>query len=384
MNERLYYIDWLRVLAMGAVFFFHCARFFGGGIWHLNNAEVSIFAHLFIGILDLWLMPLFFLLSGVGAWYGLQRKTGNQFIWERIKRLLIPLYTVGLFFLIPPQFYFELCSNAGFTGTFWDVLPRYFERFFSFNPAWPGSFVPYTWSGHLWFLQFLFLISLATLPALAYLKTPGGTKIISLLAGWFGQRGGAFLFVIPMCLIMIPIRHFFHVRYTWAEFLVYALLFVLGYIIPADKRFVQSFDRSKWLGLALGLIGFGGEGFLILGLHYQFPGGEPFSMLYIAFNIIFSFASWGWIVFILGTGSKQLNFNHYILSYANKAVLPFYIFHQTVILVVGWFIIPLELSMIIKYILIAIVSFISIMILYQGLVKQFRPIQLLFGMKMGH
>jgi len=382
MDERLYYIDWLRGLAMGAVFFFHCARFFGGGTWHLNNAEESIIAHLFIGILDLWLMPLFFLLSGVGAWYGLQRKTGSQFLWERIKRLLIPLYTVGLFVLIPPQFYFELSSNAGFTGTFWDVLPRYFERIFSFNPAWPGSFVPYTWSGHLWFLQFLFLISVATLPALVYLKTPGGTKKISLLAGWFGKRGGAFLFVIPMCLVMIPIRHFFHGRYTWAEFLVYALLFVLGYIIPADKRFIQSVVRSKWLGLALGLIGFGGEGFFILGLHYQFPGGEPFSMLYIAFNIIFNFASWGWIVFILGTGSQQLNFNHNILSYANQAVLPFYIFHQTVILVVGWFLIPLELSMIIKYILIAIVSFIIIMILYKGLVKQFRPIQLLFGMKM--
>jgi len=37
--QRRYDIDWLRVLVMLVVFFFHPARFFGGGTWHLNNAE---------------------------------------------------------------------------------------------------------------------------------------------------------------------------------------------------------------------------------------------------------------------------------------------------------------------------------------------------------
>ena len=47
------------------VFFFHCARFFGGGGWHLKNpGEESLIATLFIGLLDLWIMPLFFLISG--------------------------------------------------------------------------------------------------------------------------------------------------------------------------------------------------------------------------------------------------------------------------------------------------------------------------------
>jgi peptidoglycan/LPS O-acetylase OafA/YrhL len=54
MQERRYDIDWLRVLAMMMVFLFHCARFFGGGRWHLNNpGEESFIANLFIGLLDL-------------------------------------------------------------------------------------------------------------------------------------------------------------------------------------------------------------------------------------------------------------------------------------------------------------------------------------------
>ena len=74
MKERRYDIDWLRVLVMLAVFLFHCARFFGGGTWHLNNNEESIVALLFIGWLDMWFMPLFFLLSGIGSWYALQSR----------------------------------------------------------------------------------------------------------------------------------------------------------------------------------------------------------------------------------------------------------------------------------------------------------------------
>ncbi len=42
MKERRYDIDWLRVVAMLAVFFFHCARFFVPIDWHLQNAEQSI------------------------------------------------------------------------------------------------------------------------------------------------------------------------------------------------------------------------------------------------------------------------------------------------------------------------------------------------------
>jgi len=41
VKERRYDIDWLRVVAMLAIFFFHCARFFGAGDWHLKNADFT-------------------------------------------------------------------------------------------------------------------------------------------------------------------------------------------------------------------------------------------------------------------------------------------------------------------------------------------------------
>ena len=113
-------MDWLRVIAMLAVFIFHCARFFDPHDWHLKvpvserSDTVFVLSAFLIGV---WLMPLFFLLAGFASWYSLQRRSGGQYLFERVKRLLIPLYTVGAFILLPPQFYFELVTNSGYSGS---------------------------------------------------------------------------------------------------------------------------------------------------------------------------------------------------------------------------------------------------------------------------
>ena len=78
MKERRHDIDWLRVLAMLAIFFFHCARFFDTTPWHIKNPEHSFGMLLFIGIIDAWSMPIFFLLAGVATWYSLESRNGRQ------------------------------------------------------------------------------------------------------------------------------------------------------------------------------------------------------------------------------------------------------------------------------------------------------------------
>ena len=107
MKERRYDIDWLRVIAMLAIFLFHCARFFDTESWLLKNADqsyaVDVLRALFIWP---WVMELFFLISGIGTWYALSSRSAGRYVWNRFKRLLIPLYTVGLLVLNPIQYYF--------------------------------------------------------------------------------------------------------------------------------------------------------------------------------------------------------------------------------------------------------------------------------------
>jgi peptidoglycan/LPS O-acetylase OafA/YrhL len=390
VKERRYDIDWLRVVAILAIFFFHCSRFFGPEGWHLKNAEQSEFVFVLrSGLISTWVMELFFVLSGVGAWYALRSRSGGQYLWDRVKRLLIPMYTVGLFVLMPPQAYFEAVTNKGYTGTFWEFLPRYYSSLpadiLGIAPRdlqSPGFLVPFGFTGHLWFLQYLFLISLVTLPLLLYLKTEPGQRWIKRLAGWSDRRGGIFLFVIPLALVLIGLRFLFSGERTWADFLWYAIFFIIGYMMAADKRFTESIKRHSWVCLALWIVGFSGVALIALVLGYDpSPGIEPVSLTYLLFQIAWTITSWSAVVFMLSLGAKYLNFSNRVLAYANEAVLPFYLLHQTIILCVGWFVIAWGIGILPKYIIIAAVSFVLIMALYELLIRPFNIVRFFFGMR---
>ncbi len=386
MKERRHDIDWLRVIVTLVVFLFHCTRFFDTVGWHLKNAEQSDLVFVLTGgLVWPWVMELFFLLSGAGTWYMLKSRRAGVYLWERAKRLLIPLYTVGLFVLLPPQFYFELYTNAGYRGNFWQTIPRYFA---SFRPPritpWPDTLFPMPFSGHLWFLQYLFLISLVSLPLLLYLRSGQGQRWITRLARWCDGRGGIFLFVIPLALALIGLRWLFAAQRSWADLLRYAIYFVIGYVMSADKRFTDAVKRHGWVCLALWLVGILGVGLLVLGLGYDpLPGQEPFSfsLTYVLYQILWTVSGWGAVVFVLSIGTKYLNSYHKILAYANEAVLPFYLFHQTVILVVGFFVIRWNLGIASKLLIVSAISFPLILVLYELLVRRFNAIRFLFGMR---
>ena len=390
MNERRYDIDWLRIVAILAVFIFHSTRAFDTEGWHLKNADQSNFLFILMrGMIWTWLMELFFLLSGSGTWYSLKSRTGGQYLLERVKRLLIPIYGVGMLILMPPQFYFEIFTNQGYTGTFWEYLPRYFLELpgglvgTSLHELNNASFlVPYHFSGHLWFLRYLFLISLITLPLLLYLKSEQGKRLIERLAGVCDRRGGIFLFLIPLTIILIFLRFSLKGSRTWADFLWYMVFFLIGYIMPADKRFTESYKRHGWVCFALWIVGFSGLGLLVLVLGYNpLPGNEPFSLQYVLYQIVWSITSYSSVVFILSLGAKYMRSNNRMLAYGNEAVLPFYVLHQTVILCVGWFILPLNMGIFPKLVIIMVVSFVLIMGIYAGLIRHFNWVRFLFGMR---
>jgi hypothetical protein len=70
-----------------------------------------------------------------------------------------------------------------------------------------------------------------------------------------------------------------------------------------------------------------------------------------------------------------------MLAYGNEAVLPFYLFHQTVILVVGFFVIPWNMGILLKLLIIAAISFPLILALYELLVRRFNVVRFFFGMR---
>ena len=392
MKERRYDIDWLRVIAMLSVFVFHCTRFFCATDWHLkvpasqqSNTLGIVRAFLF----NTWLMELFCLVSGFASWYSLRRRTGGQYLGERVKRLLIPLYTVGIFILVVPQDYIDGVTHGRISGTFWQWLPSYYftlpTRAFSLikrDYLDPVNLLPYTFSGHLWFIQMLFIITLLTLPLILYLKSERGQRLIDRLAGWTARRGGIFLFVIPLAIVRLGLRWLpLTTDRTWADFFWYALFFVIGYILAADDRITDSIKRYGWICLALWIVLFWSVGGLFTSvLGFDTSTGQGYWALYMLWQIAWSIISWSAVVFMLSLGAKYLNFANGLLSYGNEAVLPFFLFHQTIILIVGWFVLPWDISNVVMFLIIAVISFSLILFLYEVFVRHIGFMRFLFGM----
>jgi hypothetical protein len=106
-----------------------------------------------------------------------------------------------------------------------------------------------------------------------------------------------------------------------------------------------------------------------------------YSMEFICLQVLLSICTWSWLVFIISIGIKFLNSSRKGLDYANEAVLPFYILHQTVILLIGFYIVQWNAGMLSKYFLISTISLVATIALYDLCVRRTNVTRFLFGMR---
>ena len=150
----------------------------------------------------------------------------------------------------------------------------------------------------------------------------------------------------------------------------------------SDKRFTVGVRKQGWICLALWIVGFCVMGFVIFVLGFNpFPGAESYSLAYVFYQLAYSITSWGAVVFVLNIGARYLNTSPKALAYGNEAVLPFYLFHQTIILCVGWYVIRWDMGILAKLLIVVAICFPLIMIVYELLVRRFNVVRFFFGMR---
>ncbi len=375
-TARLYYLDWLRVIAILGVFFFHVTFVFSEFNYHIKNAEQSPAITVFLGFLFPWGMPLFFLIAGAGSWFALQRRTPGQYARERCTRLLIP-FVVGSVLLSPIQFYFEW-SHKTHTGIWHGSFADFIEAlaWVPNNPRFFGA-VGY----HLWFLGFLFCYALLTLPLFQWLKSKPGQGFVARLARLCDHRGGTLIFILPLLLIRLSLHPFFPYEHDWADFVFLLSFFILGYLLFANPRFTQAVQRDWPIMLALGIPAFltfmaiiavTGE------IDIQAPPTTPLSFIWWGLVTI---CSWCWTAFTLFIGMRFLNWSHKLLRYGQEAILPFFVVHHPVILVIAYFVVQWNAALPIKLMVVALGAFAASLGLYQFIIRRVGPLKVMFGMK---
>lgn len=376
---RRYDLDWLRVLATLLIFIYHTTRPFDTfENWHVKNTQLTD-AFTFMVVGALWIMPLFFVLAGAGSFYSLRTRGAWAFLQARFLRLAVPLMTLGWLVFGPIQVYIERVTQSGyntppFSGSFLEFLPHAFEGIYGDG----GNFA--LQGVHLWFLFWLVIFSIGTLPLFVYLLGPTGRRLIGALAHMAAAPGAIFLLALPLCLAEALVKLGIgpdNEEGGW--YLVsYVILLIYGFLIVADARFDQAIQRQRWV--ALGLVVAIGLGLLAAGL----PSAAAWSGAAGPVLDVMLLAVGGWfgLVAILGFGRRRLNVAHPSLRYAGEAVLPFYILHQPIIVLVAYAIRTWDMGVGLKYLIVSTSAFAITTLVYALLVRRFNLLRFLFGMKL--
>ena len=100
------------------------------------------------------------------------------------------------------------------------------------------------------------------------------------------------------------------------------------------------------------------------------------------YRVVRSANIWFWILTILGFGSKYLRRDSRFLKYANEAVYPFYILHQTITVAAGYYLVNWDAGIPVKFLVLATATFLGSWLLYEFPIKRVNFIRPLFGLKM--
>lgn len=377
-NKRLYYLDWLRVLAFGLLFLFHSWRPFDHFPWHIKNEEQTIAFDILTMFTHGWRMFLIFLVSGAGTWLAMRARK-DKFMMDRVKRLLVPFF-FGIFLIIPPQRFYEWVVFDGFTGDYIDFLSAYPAQQLDANMG--ASLL--LWFGHLgthiWYLPFLFVMTLLSLPLLKAIRN--GRINFRKLKKIMSTRLGIFILVVPMLIFRIVLKPVFPEYTDWADFLVYLWPFLYGFIFMADREFLDIVKQRMWLFLNVGVLA--STTFIYmssLGDQYIQAYMVPeFNLLHVSTSIIAMIIALSWIMFFLALFARTMNFNHKLLIPANISILPVYVLHQSLIIVFGYYIVGTELNSWLKFLAIAFSAIPASILLYK-LIQTNNVTRFLFGLK---
>ncbi len=372
-NQRRYDLDWLRVLAILGVFVYHCSLIFAPDPYSIKNATLYEFLDDWGGFGGTWGLPLVFIISGASAFLALDRVRPAKFLQGVVLRLVVPLL-VGMLTHSALQVYLERVHTGAFRGSFFEFYPHYFEGLYAFggNFAWLGM--------HLWYLELLFVFMLICLPAFAWLKNAaGGRRALRAVGDFLARPGAVYLLALPAYIlinVLDPDSWGSDALGDWSIF-IYLSFFVSGFVIISHEGLQGSIRRWRWISLTAGIVLWGLIDPLWMALGAPEYGSGAFALGIGPWCL----NAWCWLLAILGFGMKHLRISTPFVKYANEAVMPFYILHQTVVLALAFFIVRWAIPDGLKFLLILTGSFGITLGLYESLVRRSDMLRILSGMK---
>ena len=337
---RLVYLDWLRVTAFALLILYHVGMFYVTWDWHVKSDHAGHALEPLMLLTNPWRLTLLFLVSGAATRFMADKMSAGTLAGKRTLRLLVPLL-FAIFVIVPPQSYYEVVEKIAYPDSYLAFWARYLAADGSFCRDGDCLIVP-TWN-HLWFVAYLLVYTLLLVAALALFRTR-----LERLGAWLGRAPGWALWLVPILYLavarwyLLPIFEVTHALVDdWYNHAVSLPAFLFGFLVMKEGRVTDRFVRLRWPALASFLAAY--AVFAVYAWIYRAEDAVPPETLRTVMRLVYATDQWSAIVAAIGFGALHLNRDSRLLRTLTEAVFPFYIAHQTIIVVVGHNLTPLHL-----------------------------------------
>lgn len=341
---RRHDIDALRALAFALLILYHWGMLYVAGEdwgWHIKSTHLADWLQAPMLCVNRWRMLLVFLVSGLSIHF-LLRGDGRigRFVASRTGRLFVPL-VFGVLVVVPIQPYVQGVMNGAVEPGFPAFLARYFS-----GSTWPeGAFdgwqYGFTWN-HLWYLAYLWVYTLVLALLLPVLRSAAGRQLHDAVLRLRGTR----LLVLPaLPLIAATLALQPHFEATgdlindWYRHAIYFTAFLYGWWIGTDTGLWTELARLRRRSLALALATFA----VYFALVETLPDDLSWPMQALVWTLRNVYI-WLALCAILGWAHAVLNHPWPWLGWANEAVFPWYVLHQSLTVLIAYWVVPLHWS----------------------------------------
>ena len=326
--DRRIDLDWVRICAFGLLIFYHVGMLYVSWGFHIKSGHRITALEPLMLVLNPWRLSLLFLVSGVATRFMFRKYALGPLLRSRTARLLIPLL-FGMLVIVPPQCYDQIVEALGYPAGFVDF---YFNHYFAFGPQFcpnPCIILP-TWN-HLWFVAYLWVYTMAL--GIVVMAAPA-------VAGWIERwlvpaLSGWWLLVVPPLafaayrIVLLPNFPSTHALFgDWYNHAMFATVFLLGFLLAHAKPFWDAVERLRWIALSLAAACF----LCFLTLRTMRDGGMP---VRIYFGVAYGFYQWLCMVALLGFARHLIKKDSAARRYLTDAIFPYYIVHQTAIIMIA-------------------------------------------------